>query len=393
MALHEKPQRDEPLRVAFLAGSLHQGGAEKQFLYMLEALRQCGVTIQVCTITRGEHYEAELLRKGFQPHWIGQSRNPFMRTLRLANALRPFRPHLIQSTHVFSNLYAALAARLMNTISIGSIRNDGDNEIRSLGAWGPWMVRLPSAVIANSHAAQSNLSNFGAAPEKVHVLNNVIDLEAFQQQINPAQIQKTTGKVTVIAVGRLVKNKRFERYLQVLASARKQVDNLTGLLVGDGPERPNLEALARDLGLIPNGLTFLGRRDDIPTLLSGADILMLTSQHEGFPNIIMEAMAARLPVIATPAGDSAVIVQEGLTGHIHDFEDIQGMADRLVELALSPAKRNALGENGFKLVSQKYNFAALGNQLLSIYQKIGELTHNHRLMAAAAEHQPSSLGD
>src|SRR5258706_15129835 len=132
--------------------------------------------------------------------------------------------------------------------------------------------------------------------------------------------------------------------------ARQEVLDLKGILIGDGPERPRLEALANKLGLLPDGLLFLGRRNDVPALLAQASMLVLSSDHEGFPNVLLEAMAARLPVITTPAGDAGLVVQEGITGYVLPFDDIDAMAERMVRLAKSPDLRHTLGEAGRRRV-------------------------------------------
>jgi glycosyltransferase involved in cell wall biosynthesis len=122
-------------------------------------------------------------------------------------------------------------------------------------------------------------------------------------------------------------------------------------------------------------VTFLGRREDVPALLKQADMLVLSSDYEGFPNVVLEAMAARLPVITTPAGDANIAVQNGNTGYVVHFDDVTGMAECMVRLSKSPGLRWQLGEAARKRVEQHFSFEHLAGRLLSIYRK-SALQHN-----------------
>jgi glycosyltransferase involved in cell wall biosynthesis len=150
---------------------------------------------------------------------------------------------------------------------------------------------------------------------------------------------------------------------------------LRGVIVGDGPARASLEARARERGLLPDGVAFTGARTDVPRLLAGADMLALTSQHEGFPNVVMEAMAARLPVISTPAGDAASLVQDGSTGYVVAFDDEDQLTAKLTSLARSPSQRLAFGAAGRALIEERYRVDTLVPRALRIYHQAAERQH------------------
>jgi glycosyltransferase involved in cell wall biosynthesis len=156
------------------------------------------------------------------------------------------------------------------------------------------------------------------------------------------------------------------------------------VLVGDGPERGTLEELAGALGLLPDAVWFAGRRNDVPVLLRGSHMYVLTSGHEGFPNVLLEAMAARLPVVATPAGDAGVIVQDGASGFIVAHDDEGALAARLVELARSTELRARLGAAGRARVEANYGCSVMRGRLVSIHRAIAERLHNRRFLAALA---------
>jgi glycosyltransferase involved in cell wall biosynthesis len=363
--------RPERLRVALIAGLVGVGGAEKQLIYMAQALQEAGVEVRIYSLSIDKFHRPALDALGLDPCWVGRYDNPLLRLATITARLRAFRPHVVQATHFFTNLYATLAGRLVGALAIGCSRNDIFSEVRDCGGWGRWLLRMPPTLLANSHAAKRNAEALHVPPEKIHVIANVIDLADFDARAaEPAVHLDGSSRPVVIVVGRLFPQKRFDRFLAALALARRTAPALKGAVVGEGPERPALEQQAAALGLVPDGVAFLGQRYDVPAILGQADLLALSSDYEGFPNVVLEAMAARLPVVTTPAGDADVIVQDGVTGSVVPFEGTGQMADALARLALEPDLRRRFGSAGRAVVEQHYSFDRLAVRLFAIYRSI-----------------------
>lgn len=374
--------RSDRLRVALVAGTLAQGGAEKQLVYLVQALRSAGAEVKLFSLTRGEHHERELRAMGVDPVWIGKHGNPAMRVAALAMALRDFRPHILQATHFYVNLYVRIVAPMYGAIGIGAVRNDVEHEVQANGRWGPWLLRAPAALIMNSHAAWQNAIDLGLPARQLNILPNAIDIRDFDERAAAVPVvARRDGESLVIGVGTLARRKRFDRFVRALSLARARGARLRGALVGDGPERDALETLANELGLLPDALTFAGRRNDIPALLRSADIYLLTSEHEGFPNVVLEAMASRLPVVATPAGDAGVIVEEGRTGFVVPHDALEEMAARLVRLAASPELRASMGAAGRTSVENSYTCDVLPARVSALHRTIAEKLGNRRTLA------------
>jgi glycosyltransferase involved in cell wall biosynthesis len=377
------------VRVALLAGGLSQGGAEKQLVYMAGALLRSGAEVRVYCLTRGDHYERALRSLGISPVWIGRFGNPAARVFGLAAALRDFVPHILQSTHFFPNLYVCLVAPLYRAMGIGSIRSDVYQEMEANGRWGPLLLRMPPAIIANSFTARRNAERLGIPPARIEVLPNVLDLAEFDAGEAAPRPPRVGRAPVVIAVCRLVAAKRLDRFLRALVLARREMPEIRGVIVGEGPEAGRLTSLAGELCLLPDGLSFLGRRDDVPGLLRDSDIAVLTSEHEGFPNVVLEAMAARLPVVTTRTGDSGVIVGEGVTGFVVEGDDIAGIARRILTLSASAELRRTFGEAGRMNVERLYSSQALGGMLLSVYQSIAGRLGHKTLAGILSVNEPS----
>jgi glycosyltransferase involved in cell wall biosynthesis len=243
------------------------------------------------------------------------------------------------------------------------------------------MVHLAHGLITNSQHARQTLVSQGIKPEKFELLPNVIDLRNFDARAAlPLKFGLPLDRTIVTAVGGLHPCKRFDRFLEALALARTSEPALTGVIAGaDFGAKAALQAKAEALGLGPQDVRFLGECHGVPALLTRSAMLVLSSDYEGFPNVILEAMAARLPVITTPVGDARLIVQHGRTGYVVEPDDTQGMAAFMVTLAQSPSPRTEMGEAGRKRVEREYDYESLANRLAEVFRRF------------ASQHQRTSL--
>jgi glycosyltransferase involved in cell wall biosynthesis len=138
------------------------------------------------------------------------------------------------------------------------------------------------------------------------------------------------------------------------------------VLIGDGAERPRIQEHVRQLHLEHNFL-FMGRRQDVPELLSCCDLFVLPSRAEGFPNVILEAMAARLPVVATAVGGVVEIVRDGTTGLIVPPQSPQEMADAVLRILSDREFGLKLAEAGQVEVRRDFSFERVVQQLQATY--------------------------
>lgn len=375
----------EPLRVALLAGTLDQGGAEKQLVYLARSLAGAGVETRVYSLTRGEFYERVLEEHGFRPVWAGPFGAPPIRLAALALKMRRFAPHVIQSTHAFANLYAGVLGRVLGAVSIGALRSSVAHARKANGRWTGWLLSAPDGLFVNSRRAHQELSEARSGSSgRVHFIPNVIELpEGSTFGRNGGGVQgESQPRRRAIFVGRLIPAKRLDRFLRALAAASRLEPALEGVVVGDGRCRGPMEQLAVELGLGPDTVRFLGRRDDVHDLLRAADMLVLPSDQEGFPNVLLEAMAAGLPVVTTPAGDSPLIVENEVTGYVVPHEDVDMMARRMIELARDPEVRTRMGRAGQQRVRRQYSLESLLEHVISAYREVAEQKGHRRMLDA-----------
>jgi glycosyltransferase involved in cell wall biosynthesis len=369
------------LRVAIVASSLQLAGAEKQAFYMARALHRAGLAVQIFHLGSGGHYETRLRQAGVPVRQIYQPKRPLIMLAGLTQTLLQLRPQIVLAPQFGDLRFAAPAGWLCHALVLGGVRSDGFYELNHDGRWSRWLFRLTHGLIANSFRARQNLASQKINVEKIEVLSNVIDLQDFDERSAlPPDASLPPGRIIAAAVGSLQPCKRLDRFLEALALARRGEPALAGIIAGsDRGIKAELQAKANALGLIPDDLAFLGEVNRVPALLARSALLVLTSDYEGFPNVILEAMAARLPVVSTPAGDAGLIVQDGLTGYVVDYDDIQTMAERMILLAQSPALRRSLGEAGRKRVEQEYNYESLAERLTAIFHNFARHHRRHSL--------------
>ncbi len=351
-------------KICFIAGTLRQGGAERQLFHILNALRRNGALPRVLCLEQAGFWEDRIRQLGVPVTWIGQSSSRLLRVMKILRELWSERPHFIQSQHFFTNSYAAVSARMLGSGSIGALRSNGAMEAQDCGRLGGWLnLRTPELLAANSSAALRYALERGRLPNRLFLLPSVVDTAQIKPAPGPAP-----GTLRLLAVGRLVQAKRFDRFLTVLARLRKQFDeDVKGILVGEGPLRPELEAQAAQLGLTPSVMEFRGAAAEIAPFYSQADILVMTSDYEGTPNVLLEGMAAGLPIVSSRVGGVPEVLHSGENGITVASEDLDGLQRALTDLISNPQLRQRLGKNARAYVERHHSLERLPVRLSQLY--------------------------
>lgn len=157
----------------------------------------------------------------------------------------------------------------------------------------------------------------------------------------------------------------FVRALEVAPELKMR---LRLVLVGDGPLREEVERILA-AGGVADCAWLAGERNDVPALLRGLDCFVLPSQSEGISNVILEAMASGLPVIATAVGGNGELVVDGQTGLLTPAHDAEALAQRIVELARAPARAREMGRAGRRVIEERFSLDAMVRRYLNVYDE------------------------
>jgi glycosyltransferase involved in cell wall biosynthesis len=169
----------------------------------------------------------------------------------------------------------------------------------------------------------------------------------------------------VVGLGRLVPIKGFDLLVRALPAVVAELPAARVVLVGDGAERPRLDALARSLGVTAR-LEMTGGLFEVTTHLAAADVLAVPSRNEGMGRVIVEAMALGIPVVATAVGGIPDVVTDGESGRLVPAEDVEALAAALVELGRDEALRGKLGEAA-QARAESFSSAVAREKLLAVY--------------------------
>ncbi|MFQ5824317.1 MAG: glycosyltransferase family 4 protein [bacterium] len=218
------------------------------------------------------------------------------------------------------------------------------------------------------------VSNKIAPVTKFQVIPNAINFNKFRftkpvnlQQIYPNFIQD--GDLIITTVGRISYQKAPEIFVKAASIVAKELNNTKFLYIGSGELRETMERLALKLGL-RNRMIFTGYRNDVFDLLKSSDIFVLSSRYEGLPYSILEAMALKLPVVATNVTGTSELVINGKTGILVPPENDKALGRGILSLIKNPKARKKLGMAGYKHVLENYDLDTMIRLTEDLYEQL-----------------------
>jgi glycosyltransferase involved in cell wall biosynthesis len=364
------------IKICYIIGQLTKGGAEKQLYYLASGIDKRAFHPAVITLSRGGYWAGKCRESGIEVIEIERKRSfEPARLFALIKYLREFRPEIVHTFLSSANSYGRTAAFLARVpIIIASERNlpeAGKNKPAHQLAVDKLLARLSDAIICNSKKAGRVLVEaHSIRPEKVFTVPN---------GINPSETPRTNnrgapgmngkGPILIGTVGRLTPQKNLKMFLDVAYILLRLAGNsrLKFLIAGGGPQRDELVDYAEGIGLAEK-VVFTGERDDIGEILAQMHIFVTTSLFEGMPNVIMEAMLAGLPVVATNVGGVPELVIERKTGFLCPLK-ASYIADKVLFLIRNPEAAAEMGKMGRERILSEFSTARMVEGTVSVYRK------------------------
>ena len=343
------------------------GGGQWSLYYLIKHLDKDRFHAVVLCPTEGEL--AERMRgAGADVVCLKMGRIRYLNPLvivRLRAIIKEKRIKIVHTDSSTETFYAGIAARMMKIPLIWHIRvNEREWFLdRILSILSTRLILVAKAIRSRFQWLKNN--------RKVIVVHNGIDLEEFDSFSATSSMRENLNikRDTVLlgCIGRIEKQKGQE----YLISAMKHIGDVRLILVGSAEENylKKIKALCNELG-ISNRVVFISYRDDIPSLLKAIDILVLPTLTEGFSRIILEAMAAQKPVVATNVGGNTEAVVDGETGYIVPPGDSLALAARINELVEDKKKRTKMGQAGRKRVESRFAIRLNVESIQEVYLKL-----------------------
>lgn len=365
----------QPLKVLWLQSSTQVGGTEMMLFNHWRHISNPELCVTNCFLYEPGPISELYHQLGTDPvHLFFRKRS--MRTvwqsLRDVLCSLPF-----DIVHIFglkANLIGRLASHLYTNARVVTGQRSVDDWRKP---WHVWADRLTSRwvdlYICNSLAGMTRLqTRERIPPHKTITIHNGLDVKPFDEApvgVIRRELRISSHAPVMTTVGNLREPKAHDVLIEACRLVRKQGFDFHLLLVGDGKMRPMLERLVTEAALSQQ-VHFLGRRLDIPAILADSDLKVLSSRWEGLPGAIMEAMAARLPVVATDVGGIPELVKHGHTGLLCRPGDPMSLASGIIQLLGDSRLRRQMGAAGYEQIVSQFRLEDKAAQWTAVYRTL-----------------------
>ena len=362
---------ESPIRLFLMINTFETGGSERQFTVLAQNADASRFDVHLgCVNPRGPL--ADQVGKVTQ-FPLGGSLLGWRAMRSRFQLAGHFREHQIEIAHSFdyyTNVMLIPVARMARVpVIIGSHRQLGDlmrpREFRAQSA----VFRWCDAIVCNSQAAAARLVEDGLPREKLVVIGNAVPGAAFERGAPALPRSSDQNGSRVLRVGMVARmNAQYKNhagFLRIAAEVHKSMPDVQFLLAGDGPLRPELEKLAADLGL-GDRVVFLGDRRDVSAILASMDVAVLTSDSESLSNVILEAMAARLPVVAYGVGGNTELINDK-RGVLVPAAKENEFAAAILRLLGDASVREEMGRNGRRFVEENFSLECVIQRYEDLY--------------------------
>ncbi|MCX7424299.1 MAG: glycosyltransferase family 4 protein [Planctomycetia bacterium] len=366
-------------RVAHVCASRFFGGPERQMLGLAAALApECGTTF-VSFAENGlcRDFLDRAGREGFEAIALRHD-TPRLAAARreLTDLLRTVRPDVLCCHGYKANLLGLRAARRLGTPVVSVSRGwTGESfRVRLYERLDRRVLRRMDRVVCVSNGQAEKVRRAGVPEHKIRVIHNAVRVERFDRPDPAARGELESlfpqpPRFLVAAAGRLSPEKGFDVLIDAAAQVVRQSPGVGFVVFGDGALREPLEAQIRSRGL-KKRFVLAGFRDDLDRFFPHFDLLALPSHTEGLPNVVLEAMAAGVPVVATAVGGTQEVVDDGETGHLVPAGDSAALAHRIIALASNPDRAREMGQHGRERVEQEFSFDTQAKEYRALFAQL-----------------------
>ncbi|MFI5072534.1 MAG: glycosyltransferase family 4 protein [Terriglobales bacterium] len=232
-------------------------------------------------------------------------------------------------------------------------------------------LRSYAGVVAVSDDVKARLVKAGVHLEKIHLIQNGIDLRPFLRATPSIRVaaRGQEDALTIGWIGRLSNEKGPDIFVRAAARVLAEHPHTKFVMTGGGPDRAILTTLIDELN-IRESVSMIGRREDMPGVYASLDVMVSSSRQEGLPMAILEGMASGLPLIATAVGEVPVVVIDGRTGILVPSENVELLAAGMVKLIQDSSLRRCLGDAGRKLIEQEFSSNRMAADYLRVYEDV-----------------------
>jgi glycosyltransferase involved in cell wall biosynthesis len=363
------------IRVLQMIDSMGIGGAEMLLYEFTSRLDPSEFKTDIC------FFESGSLKEDFQKINIvpvkidWKSRVDPSLIWQMYKVIRRVKPHIVH-THLFkSDFHGRVAARLAGVpVVFSTLHSCNDWAINPFYGLGYGLTTIfADKIIAVADEVRDYAIKYSRiSPERIVTIQNAVRIEKFEFMDRLGiKIREEFGisssTLLVGIVGRLEEPKDHENFLKAASKIYRKNKDVRFLVVGSGSLRERLESLTNDLGL-SKAVIFTGLRRDVPAVMSALDLFVLSSRYEGLPVVVLEAMAAKKPIVATRVSGVPGVVEDGNTGILVNPGDPGALAKACLYLLERPELRIQMGNAGYERVKRNYSMDAFIEKSIDLYR-------------------------
>jgi glycosyltransferase involved in cell wall biosynthesis len=361
------------IKVAYLLTPITFGGAEKVSLNFLQHVNRDRFEVYPILLVRPwereSYFVRELGRRQLSYATVPVARKSGGDPWRVPRAflgihriLRQAACDLLHTHGYFADLCGIPAARMLGLATVATCHGyiSADRKLQLYNRLDKLVLRACGKIIAVSDGIRGELVASGLRPERIVTIKNAVPLPGGEEEVRRRRrVQREAGTLdegdfVLGYVGRLSSEKGVRMLIEAVSILRNEGKPIRLVVVGDGPERCDLEELARQKSLADQ-VWFAGFQEEVGGWLPAFDAFVLPSLTEGTPLALLEAMAMGVPVIATAVGGVPKVVTDGINGLLVQAGDALSLAERIRDLQASPSLRERLSRRGREEISARYN--------------------------------------
>lgn len=354
------------MKILYVITGLAQGGAEKVVCDLANSMYEKGHKVKIAyltgdILTRPRYSEIELIKINLDNLFV-----LFQAYVKLNKLIKNYDPDVVHAHMVHANLFTRLVRILTpikKLICTAHSANEGGKLRMGLYRLTHSLSDLTTNV--SKYASQSFIEQNAVPKNGIYTVYNGVEFTCFKYDITArTKVEKefniSSDKKILLAVGRFHTAKNYPNLIKAIALLEDKSKNFVLLIAGDGELRPEIERYIQEQK-VEERVKLLGRRSDIPTLMSACDVFVLSSDYEGLPTVLIEALACQAHAVSTNVSGASEILND--TGQIVPIRDPEKLANS-IEILLNKNYKNKLGSD---YVNNKFDLNSISNQWLEIY--------------------------
>lgn len=356
------------MKILHISRTMGQGGAEKVVMQLCCDNRAHEQFVASCG---GIHVE-ELNKRGIKHFLIPDidKKDPLLMLKTMLILLRVIKKEhidVIHTHHRMAAFYGKLLSLVTGVKHVYTAHNVFHDKVKLMN-----FALDGASIVAVGNGVRDNLiDDYGISPERVNVINNTINPILTGEKNLELETLADSGRILVGSIGRISEQKGMDVFIKAIAKARNKNAKLTGVIIGDGEDRAEMEKLVGELGL-EQGIIFLGYQSAVLDLINQLDFVVLSSRWEGLPLTPIEVFSQGKTIIASDISGNNEVVSDGYNGLLCQKDNVSDFADKILELSENRSMREELEKNAAYTYKNSYDYEAFINKYNEIYMSLAD---------------------